>query len=55
MDSGDELPQIVAAAIAANPDAAQRVRAGNAKAIGPIVGQVMRESRAAPTAARSRG
>jgi aspartyl-tRNA(Asn)/glutamyl-tRNA(Gln) amidotransferase subunit B len=45
MDSGDELSQIVAAAIAANPDAAQRVRAGNAKAIGPIVGQVMRESR----------
>ena len=38
MDSGDELAAIVAAALAANPDAAQRVRDGNAKAIGPIVG-----------------
>jgi aspartyl-tRNA(Asn)/glutamyl-tRNA(Gln) amidotransferase subunit B len=42
---GDELAAIVAAAIAANADAAERVRAGNAKAIGPIVGQVMRETR----------
>ncbi len=41
----DELAAIVAAAIAANADAAERVRAGNAKAIGPIVGHVMRESR----------
>ncbi len=40
----DELAQIVAAALAANPDAAQRVREGNAKAIGPIVGEVMRET-----------
>jgi aspartyl-tRNA(Asn)/glutamyl-tRNA(Gln) amidotransferase subunit B len=45
MDSGDELAGIVAAALAANPDAAQRVREGNAKAIGPIVGQVMRETK----------
>jgi len=45
MGSGDELAEIVAAALAANPDAAQRVRDGNAKAIGPIVGQVMRETR----------
>ena len=28
---------------------------GNAKAIGPIVGEVMKETKAAPTAARSRG
>jgi len=45
MDGGDELAAIVAAALAANPDAAQRVREGNAKAIGPIVGHVMRETR----------
>jgi aspartyl-tRNA(Asn)/glutamyl-tRNA(Gln) amidotransferase subunit B len=46
MDSGgDELAAIVAGALAANPDAAQRVREGNARAIGPIVGQVMRETK----------
>jgi aspartyl-tRNA(Asn)/glutamyl-tRNA(Gln) amidotransferase subunit B len=43
--AGDELAGIVAAALAANADAAQRVREGNAKAIGPIVGQVMRETK----------
>jgi aspartyl-tRNA(Asn)/glutamyl-tRNA(Gln) amidotransferase subunit B len=42
---GDELSEIVAAALAANPDAAERMRAGNAKAIGPIVGHVMRETK----------
>jgi aspartyl-tRNA(Asn)/glutamyl-tRNA(Gln) amidotransferase subunit B len=45
MDGGDELAQIVAAALAANADAAERVRGGNAKAIGPIVGHVMRETK----------
>jgi aspartyl-tRNA(Asn)/glutamyl-tRNA(Gln) amidotransferase subunit B len=45
MGGGDELAAIVSAALEANPDAAQRVREGNAKAIGPIVGQVMRETR----------
>jgi len=45
MDGGDELLAIVAAAVAANADAAERVRQGNAKAIGPIVGQVMRETK----------
>ena len=40
----DELTGIVVAALAANPDAAERVREGNAKAIGPIVGHVMRET-----------
>ncbi len=39
-----ELAGIVAAALAANPNAAARVREGNAKAIGPIVGHVMRET-----------
>ncbi len=45
MDAGDELAEIVAGALAANADAAERVRAGNAKAIGPIVGHVMRETK----------
>ena len=44
-DGGDELAAIVAAALAANADAAERVREGNAKAIGPIVGHVMRETK----------
>ena len=45
MDGSDELAGIVAAALEAHADAAERVRAGNAKAIGPIVGYVMRETR----------
>jgi aspartyl-tRNA(Asn)/glutamyl-tRNA(Gln) amidotransferase subunit B len=45
IDDGDELASIVAAALAANADAAERVRQGNAKAIGPIVGHVMRETK----------
>jgi aspartyl-tRNA(Asn)/glutamyl-tRNA(Gln) amidotransferase subunit B len=44
-DDDDELGAIVAAALAANADAAERVRAGNEKAIGPIVGAVMRETK----------
>jgi aspartyl-tRNA(Asn)/glutamyl-tRNA(Gln) amidotransferase subunit B len=43
---GDEdLAAIVAAALELNADAAERVRGGNAKAIGPIVGRVMRETK----------
>jgi aspartyl-tRNA(Asn)/glutamyl-tRNA(Gln) amidotransferase subunit B len=42
-DSG--LAQIVAAAIAADPDAAEKVRGGNMKATGPLVGYVMRETK----------
>ncbi len=45
MDAGDDLASIVAAALKANADAAERVREGNAKAIGPIVGHVMRETK----------
>jgi aspartyl-tRNA(Asn)/glutamyl-tRNA(Gln) amidotransferase subunit B len=45
MDGEDELAAIVAAALKANADAAERVRAGNEKAIGPIVGHVMRETK----------
>ncbi len=45
MDGGDELATVVAAALEANADAATRVREGSAKAIGPIVGYVMRETK----------
>jgi aspartyl-tRNA(Asn)/glutamyl-tRNA(Gln) amidotransferase subunit B len=45
LDGGEDLAAVVAAALAANADAAERVRAGNAKAIGPIVGHVMRETK----------
>jgi aspartyl-tRNA(Asn)/glutamyl-tRNA(Gln) amidotransferase subunit B len=45
IDGGDELASIVAEALAAHPEAAANVRAGNAKAIGPIVGQVMRATK----------
>ena len=41
----DDLGAVVAAALAANADAAERVRGGNEKAIGPIVGAVMRETK----------
>jgi aspartyl-tRNA(Asn)/glutamyl-tRNA(Gln) amidotransferase subunit B len=40
-----ELLAIVDRAIAADPDAAEKVRAGNMKAIGPLVGYVMRETK----------
>jgi len=42
-DSG-ELEAIVAVAVEANPEAAEQVRSGNAKAIGAIVGAVMKET-----------
>jgi aspartyl-tRNA(Asn)/glutamyl-tRNA(Gln) amidotransferase subunit B len=43
-DSG-ELEAIVAAAVEANPEAAEQIRAGNQKAIGAIVGAVMKETK----------
>jgi aspartyl-tRNA(Asn)/glutamyl-tRNA(Gln) amidotransferase subunit B len=43
-DSG-ELEAIVAAAVESNPEAAEQIRAGNAKAIGAIVGAVMKETK----------
>jgi aspartyl-tRNA(Asn)/glutamyl-tRNA(Gln) amidotransferase subunit B len=43
-DSG-ELEAIVAAAVEANPQAAEQIRAGNPKAIGAIVGAVMKETK----------
>jgi aspartyl-tRNA(Asn)/glutamyl-tRNA(Gln) amidotransferase subunit B len=45
LDGADDLAAVVAAALEANADAAERVRGGNAKAIGPIVGYVMRETK----------
>jgi aspartyl-tRNA(Asn)/glutamyl-tRNA(Gln) amidotransferase subunit B len=45
MEGGDELAGIVARVIAENPDVAERVRGGNAKAIGALVGPVMRETK----------
>jgi aspartyl-tRNA(Asn)/glutamyl-tRNA(Gln) amidotransferase subunit B len=45
MEGGDELAGIVAKVIAENPDVAERVRGGNAKAIGALVGPVMRETK----------
>ncbi len=43
-DSG-ELEAIVAKAMADNPDAVEKIREGNGKAIGAIVGAVMRETK----------
>ena len=45
LDGEDELAAVVAAALAANADAAERIKGGNPKAIGPIVGYVMRETK----------
>jgi aspartyl-tRNA(Asn)/glutamyl-tRNA(Gln) amidotransferase subunit B len=43
-DSG-ELEEIVERAMAENPDAVEKIREGNGKAIGAIVGAVMRETK----------
>ncbi len=46
MGGGDDaLDPIVEAALAANADAAEKIRAGNPKAIGAIIGHVMRETK----------
>ncbi len=45
MGGGDELEAIVAEAIAANEDAAEKIRGGNMKAIGPIIGHVMKATK----------
>ena len=45
MEDSGELEAIVAAAIEAEPEAAARVRGGEMKAVGPIVGYVMRETK----------
>ncbi|MFN8204642.1 MAG: Asp-tRNA(Asn)/Glu-tRNA(Gln) amidotransferase subunit GatB [Solirubrobacteraceae bacterium] len=45
MGGGDELEGIVAEAIAANAAAAEKIKAGNMKAIGPIIGHVMKATK----------
>ena len=45
MGGGDELEPVVQAALDANPDAVEKLRAGNMKPIGAIVGHVMRETK----------
>jgi aspartyl-tRNA(Asn)/glutamyl-tRNA(Gln) amidotransferase subunit B len=45
IEGSGELEAIVAAAIEFDPDAAERVRQGNMKAVGPLVGYVMRETK----------
>jgi len=45
MGADDELAEIVRAAVEANPDAAEKVRAGKDQAVGPIIGHVMRETK----------
>jgi aspartyl-tRNA(Asn)/glutamyl-tRNA(Gln) amidotransferase subunit B len=43
-DSG-ELAAIVAKVVADNPDVVERIRGGNPKAIGALVGPIMRETK----------
>ena len=45
MGDGDELAGIVGRSIAENPDVVERIRGGNAKAIGALMGPVMRETK----------
>ncbi len=45
MGGGDELDTIVDDALAANEAAAEKIRGGYMKAIGPIIGHVMRETK----------
>ncbi len=45
LGGGDELGGIVEQALAANAAAAEKIRGGNPKAIGPIIGWVMRETK----------
>jgi aspartyl-tRNA(Asn)/glutamyl-tRNA(Gln) amidotransferase subunit B len=44
MEDSGELEEIVDRALEAEPDAARKVRDGNMKAVGPLVGFVMRET-----------
>jgi len=45
LGAGDELAEIVARVIAEHPDVAERVRGGNPKAVGALVGPVMKETK----------
>jgi aspartyl-tRNA(Asn)/glutamyl-tRNA(Gln) amidotransferase subunit B len=46
-ESDTDLGEIVGRAIAAEPEAAEKVKAGEMRAIGPLVGAVMRETKGA--------
>jgi aspartyl-tRNA(Asn)/glutamyl-tRNA(Gln) amidotransferase subunit B len=45
MEDDGELAGAVERAIEANPDVVERIRGGNAKAIGALMGPVMRETK----------
>ncbi len=45
LGGGDELAEVVSRALASDPAAVEKLRAGNMRAIGPIVGFVMRETK----------
>jgi len=45
MEDSDELESVVDRALEAEPEAAAKVREGNMKAVGPLVGFVMRETK----------
>jgi aspartyl-tRNA(Asn)/glutamyl-tRNA(Gln) amidotransferase subunit B len=45
MEDSGELEAIVAKVIADNPDVVERIRGGNAKAMGALVGPIMRETK----------
>jgi aspartyl-tRNA(Asn)/glutamyl-tRNA(Gln) amidotransferase subunit B len=45
LGGGDELAEVVQRALASDPDAVAKLKDGNMKAIGPIVGFVMRETK----------
>ncbi|MBE2315010.1 Asp-tRNA(Asn)/Glu-tRNA(Gln) amidotransferase subunit GatB [Solirubrobacter sp. CPCC 204708] len=45
MEDSGELSQIVAKVISENPDVVEKVRGGNAKAMGALVGPIMRETK----------
>ncbi len=45
MEDSGELEAIVAKVIADNPDVVERIQGGNAKAMGALVGPVMRETK----------
>jgi aspartyl-tRNA(Asn)/glutamyl-tRNA(Gln) amidotransferase subunit B len=52
MGADDDLEPLVAAALDANPDVAEKLRSGNMKPIGVVVGHVMRETRGRADAAQ---
>ena len=45
MEDTGELEAIVAKVIAENPDVVERIQGGNAKAMGALVGPIMRETK----------